>query len=101
MSPGNRGIGGVFRDHTGKWVKGFIKICAYTNTDQSELLAMLYGLKIEDTDKMPPLKINSDSVHAISMLINDHLCYNNDITEYMYLMRKLRQVTIQNVYVRR
>lgn len=44
--PNGTSLGGVFKDHTGKWILGFQKRCAATSPLHVELQAIYEGLQI-------------------------------------------------------
>ncbi|XP_070021412.1 uncharacterized protein [Nicotiana sylvestris] len=56
------GIGGVFRNSSGKWIMGFTKSCYTTCSLQAELLALEQGLKLAVDMLFAAIEIESDSM---------------------------------------
>lgn len=70
------GIGGIFRDITGQWVRGYTARCNEGTPTLMELHALLEGLRIL-LHKFIPLEIEVDSTEVIHMLHNHNLHYSS------------------------
>lgn len=96
--PGQGGIGCVIRDHTRNWKKGLIKSLAYISPIHAKLLFIRYGLQLAIGRDLTPIHVCSDSSQAISMMLNNHICFNNLISECRYLMQVAGVTTIKHTY---
>lgn len=67
---GNRtACGGVFRDCSGRWVKGFTKYLGSGSVLASELWGILMGLSVAWEMGVQPLWIESDSMVAVNLIM--------------------------------
>lgn len=68
-STGQAGFGGLIRDHTGKWIKGFRgHIDVVDSYIETELMGIMEGLKFAWELKYRDVSCRSDSKQAISLI---------------------------------
>lgn len=59
------GIGGVFRNHRGEWIKRHSRYLINTSPIQAELVALLEGLKLAKSHSLWPLLVEIDVLEVI------------------------------------
>ncbi|KAK8478531.1 hypothetical protein V6N12_046303 [Hibiscus sabdariffa] len=67
-STGYGSVGGIFRTHDGSWLLGFNKWVGVTQSLQSELWAIFYGLQIARDNGFDHLLIQTDCLEAVTQL---------------------------------
>uniref|UniRef100_A0A5B7BAB3 Putative LINE-type retrotransposon LIb DNA n=1 Tax=Davidia involucrata TaxID=16924 RepID=A0A5B7BAB3_DAVIN len=67
-NPGSAGFGGVIRDETGRWIKGFFGYIGVCSSIVAELWAIREGLRIMAELNHPYIIVESDCETAISLL---------------------------------
>ncbi|CAL1397044.1 unnamed protein product [Linum trigynum] len=71
-NPGPAGAGGLLRDHTGRWIKGFVSNVGSASATLAELWAINHGIDLAWKEGFRTLKIESDSKMAIQLIENRH-----------------------------
>ncbi|GLT32301.1 hypothetical protein SLA2020_069770 [Shorea laevis] len=100
-NPGQTGAGGVFRDHMGNWLLGFMRNVGYSTVLTAELWAIRDGLKlavergftriiVETDSRVAHILLNSNNYqfHSLAALLND--C--------RMLVFQLQDVQIKHIY---
>ncbi|KAG9439310.1 hypothetical protein H6P81_019475 [Aristolochia fimbriata] len=64
-NPGQAGIGGTFRDHTGNTLLAYSGPIGQSTSNMAEARALLAGIKIYSTNFSGPLRIEGDSALVI------------------------------------
>ncbi|XP_075088127.1 uncharacterized protein LOC142170187 [Nicotiana tabacum] len=90
------GIGGVFRNSSGKWIMGFTKSCYTTCSLQAGLLALEQGLKLVVDMSFAAIEIESDSTDIIKMLIDENDSTNACLLNCRSLMHRLKSPVIRH-----
>ena len=70
-NPGKAGGGGLFRDHEGNWVKGYVGGIGHTNSFMVELWALRNGLNIVREMGVSNLIIELDVLSIVLLMNNE------------------------------
>ena len=68
---GKAGVGGLFRDHEGNWVKGYARGIGHTNSFLAELWALRDGLNIAREMGVSNLIIKLDALSIVLLMNNE------------------------------
>ncbi|KAJ1391393.1 Ribonuclease H domain [Sesbania bispinosa] len=66
--PGGAGFGGVLRDSSGAWIRGFYGNIGFSEILQAELLAILHGLHIAWREGYRFIRCSTDSQFALNLI---------------------------------
>ncbi|OIT01316.1 putative ribonuclease h protein, partial [Nicotiana attenuata] len=97
-NPGMGGIGGVFRNHNGNWILGYMENIPYTTNIRAEIRAITKGLQLAELNNLLPLEIDTDSSETINMLINGNLIFDPLICECRSLIQRMGRVEVRHTY---
>lgn len=89
---------GVFRNHKGDWVLGFLQPIPHATPFEAELRGLLGGLEKAVNCNLSPLWINTDSLELIQAIKTGNLTYDNLISKCRYLMNRLGTIQMQHVF---
>ncbi|XP_019235421.1 PREDICTED: uncharacterized protein LOC109215764 [Nicotiana attenuata] len=92
------GIGGVFRNIYGNWIIRFAGTTKEGSTVQTELLALLMGLKIAVQMQLKSLTIETDAQAIIGMFNAPPIQYTNIINDCRLLLLQLDNPPLQHIY---
>ena len=70
-NPGKAGGGGLFRDHEGKWVKGYARGIGHTNSFMAELWALRDSLILAREMGLNNLIIELDALSIVMLMNNE------------------------------
>ena len=70
-NPGKAGGRGLFRDHEGKWVKGYARGIGHTNSFIAELWALRDGLNLAREMGLNKLIIELDALSIVLLMNNE------------------------------
>ncbi|OIT22083.1 hypothetical protein A4A49_65484, partial [Nicotiana attenuata] len=93
----NPGIG-VFRNHNGDRILGYMDNVPHTTNTRVELQALLRGLQLAEQNNLAPLEINTDSYETINMILNGSLIYDPLICECRSLIHRMDSVVVKHIY---
>ncbi|OIT02668.1 putative ribonuclease h protein, partial [Nicotiana attenuata] len=94
----NPGIGGVFRNHNGEWILGYMENIPFTSNTGAEIRAITKGLQLAEQHNLLPLEINTDSAETINMLINGNMIFDPLICECRSLIQRMGRVEVKRTY---
>lgn len=99
-NPGNAGIGGVFRDHEGKFVAAFARNIGSARNNKAETWALLRGVQLAIDLDIKKLLIESDSSFLFYCLCRqeDHPNTQTLLVETKLLLQKCEQVKFKFGY---
>ncbi|CAL1391746.1 unnamed protein product [Linum trigynum] len=95
-NPGPAGAGGLLRDGTGKWLKGFVANLGIATAALAELWAFNHGMELAWKEGHRAIKIESDSQLAIHLIENRH----DPIHPYATLLAGIRRMISRDWLVR-
>lgn len=90
--------GGVIRSSEGDWILGFAKHIEFGNSIQTELIALLHGLRLALQHGYLPVGINIDAKEVINLFHSDNPHYTNLLTYCRLLLKQLGNPLLQHVY---
>ncbi|XP_019259064.1 PREDICTED: uncharacterized protein LOC109237239 [Nicotiana attenuata] len=90
------GIGGIFRDNTGKWILGFQKFCHSLFPLHTELQALYEGLQMAHKFNLFSLEIETDSTDVINAINNGHTSLSNLIHPCRLLMHQEKGLLVRH-----
>lgn len=90
------GIGGMIRNHTGKWILGFQKQITAFSSLQTEIHAIHEGLQIATKYGLFPLEVETDSTEVIKAIHQNHLVFTNIILACRSLMHHRKDLLLQH-----
>ncbi|XP_075104621.1 uncharacterized protein LOC142178786 [Nicotiana tabacum] len=94
----NYGIGGVFRNHQGNWIIGFVGSVKEGTSVQIELFALLKGLQIAVQKYLKPIIIETDAHAIIGMFKAPTMHFTNIINDCRLLLQQLDSLPLQVIY---
>jgi ribonuclease HI len=103
-SPGQAGAGGVIRDHTGSWFKGFSRKIGITNSLAAELWGLRDGLVLAHQHNIKKLIIELDAKAVLDLIQPENLTscshhlYGALISDCRSLIQKLEVNRIQHTF---
>ncbi|WMV57498.1 hypothetical protein MTR67_050883 [Solanum verrucosum] len=93
----NGGIGGVIRDHFGKWIAGFTcKIKAH-NAHHEEILALLHGLNLAKRLNLAHLQVETDSQVLLNNLNNNSRVYSHIYADCRAILQQMGRATMEHI----
>ena len=103
-NPGQAGAGGVIRDHTGCWFKGFSRSIGITNSLAAELWGLRDGLVLAHQYNIKKLIIELDAkavldlIQPANLTSCSHHPYGALISDCRSLIQKLEDFRIQHIF---
>ena len=100
-NPGPAGAGGVIRDASGCWIKGYCRNLGSTNSMLAECWGIRDGLEIALSLKISQLEVEVDCEAIITLLTavaNPNHLLNSIISDCRSLLSQLRHVKISHIY---
>ncbi|KAF3682670.1 hypothetical protein FXO37_02220 [Capsicum annuum] len=90
-------IAGIFRNHNGDWLLGFIDHIFTTSPLEAETHALMLGLSIALQYRFHPLEINIDCEHLVRLLQVSSNVNASVLIDCKYLLRALNELQIVHV----
>ncbi|XP_075111744.1 uncharacterized protein LOC142181940 [Nicotiana tabacum] len=92
------GLGGIFRDAKGHWIVGFGKPSYECGSLETEIKALLEGLKMAEEWRMYLLVIETDSVEVIQSILQGNRLYDDIVNECRSLMHQQKEIILQHTF---
>ncbi|OIT30140.1 putative ribonuclease h protein, partial [Nicotiana attenuata] len=91
------GIGGIFRNHNGDWILGYMENIPHTSILEAEFRALIKGLQLAEQNNLLPLHIDTDSAEIIGML-EGNLIFDPLICECRLLIQRMGRVVVRHAF---
>ena len=100
-NPGKAGGGGLIRDSSGHWVKGFARSIGFATSVTAEFWALRDGLKLALSEGIQNLIVELDArvvVDLISSNIDSIKPYSPLLCDCRCLLRRFPRVQVKHIY---
>lgn len=93
--------GGLFRNHSGDWIVGYVARIGATNSFLAELWGLREGLRLARNQGFTNITVEMDSVAVVQVLTRDEgtpMISNGLVADCKLLMSQFRNVKITHIY---